>query len=1353
VSSSIVGIRFSSVCFASSQAAGGTFSIDASTGVVRTVAALDYEAQQRYGVEVQVVDVPGTAALAPANLFDFGVLSISVVDVNEAPFWNAGTACPAPSVVNTGAAQTSISGSSFVGCLQIPENSNVGVSAGTLAAASDPDSLWVTSNGVAQTLQYSLATTNNLLGSAPLFNVGPSSRIVSLAQSALNFESANIFALSALVNDAATAPSSFVGMFATSGGAVALYVTDVNESPVLAAQACVMPEQTVLNNAPSGTQARCGAGGAAGPLVAADPDTAGSLWASLTFSVTGGTGAALFSINGASGVVSSTSLGNASSLNFEGVNSFTLIVRVVDGGGLAVSSTMTINLLDVNEPPTLLGPFSRNMPENVVGVAAVGAVVSVSDDDAGQTVSFTVTGGTGASLFQVDACSGQISLKSSAMLHYNTTQLYTVELTVADSGSPTLSDKRIFTVSAVDVNDAPTVDAQSRTVPENTASGLVGAPLVVSDPDSFGGFLPWITQTWTIVGGNAQGIFAIHNATGQLSVASGGAGLLNFENSNQKSFVLTVQAMDGGGMSVQAAIMVSVTDVNEAPVFTDATLLRSIDENCARSPRSVNGPVGAIIAAADPDTLWAGGVQALSYSIISGNGAGFFNIIESGAGAGQIRVSAAGASASFGNTGLDFETTPSYTLVLRVADPAGLSSTAAVVVNLNNRNEAPWFLAGTSQARVVAENAPATTAVGAAIGALDYEETVLSYSITGGNGLSVFGINAVTGQIFVQDSTNLNYETTPTGLVVTLTVRVTDSGLPEGASASMAATATVVITVVDVNEPPVMLPMSFAIAENSDVSLPGARFGSTTAGSVVASTVLLSLQVADPDFGDTRVFSIVRQDADSAGTATPFSVSGNQLTVALSGTSLDFEAARSRFIVLLRVTDKGGITSDANVTVTLTNVNELCTWSAQAVSFFTPASLETDVGTALSSFAYDQDLLVAANLESLAFAISNVVLINPPSLPLPVSTTFTMNAATGQLSVTPGYSPNIVFSVSTATGAVFNLTVTVRDTSARIVSRFVTVTVSNNNRRPVVSAQALTIAEYSDADVLLGNATGIGSLVGYIIATDADFTSNQTLTYTLAPAGPNINRPFPFAIVTESSSIAQNNENAVASTVLGTVSAVDPDSSLIPSGMLRYALVQNAEATPFAIDAVTGRMSLQSAGLLDFESKALWQPTIRCSDTSAQPFDITLVVPISVLDNNDLTVTGIAFAPGAQGSCGGQIPSSGSMSLLFPTPGGCSIIISGTNFGVTAGRAAAAPGAQAIVSVSYGTVGTEYVPTCVIYLHAELCDHVHHRGRLQRGARVGRERDDDFLAWRVGQLCHERIHHRLLAALHHFCES
>jgi hypothetical protein len=130
--------------------------------------------------------------------------------------------------------------------------------------------------------------------------------------------------------------------------------------------------------------------------------------------------------------------------------------------------------------------------------------------------------------------------------------------------------------------------------------------VTVTDQDVFGGFVPWFNQTFAISGGNSQGLFgartsflrglaaadAAQRAHGS-SVASDGpliAGtccslqLLNFENSQQNAFALLVTATDGGGMSSSATVSVSLTDVNEAPVFqrTPPSCAGS-DETCAGS--------------------------------------------------------------------------------------------------------------------------------------------------------------------------------------------------------------------------------------------------------------------------------------------------------------------------------------------------------------------------------------------------------------------------------------------------------------------------------------------------------------------------------------------------------------------------------------------------------------------------------------------------------------------------------------------------------------------------------------------------------------------------------------------------
>ncbi|MFM9963794.1 MAG: Calx-beta domain-containing protein, partial [Planctomycetaceae bacterium] len=95
-----------------------------------------------------------------------------------------------------------------------------------------------------------------------------------------------------------------------------------------------------------------------------------------------------------------------------------------------------------------------------------------------------------------------------------------------------------------------------------------------------------------------------------------------------------------------------------APVVNDQTF--SINENSAN-----NTVVGTVIAT-DPGDV-------LTYSILSGNTGGAFAINSS---SGQLTVANSAV--------LDFETTPSFSLTVRVQDAGGLSDTATITINLNN---------------------------------------------------------------------------------------------------------------------------------------------------------------------------------------------------------------------------------------------------------------------------------------------------------------------------------------------------------------------------------------------------------------------------------------------------------------------------------------------------------------------------------------------------------------------------------------------------------------------------------------------------------------------------------------------
>lgn len=103
-----------------------------------------------------------------------------------------------------------------------------------------------------------------------------------------------------------------------------------------------------------------------------------------------------------------------------------------------------------------------------------------------------------------------------------------------------------------------------------------------------------------------------------------------------------------------------------------------------------------------------------------------------------------------------------------------------------------------------------------------------------------------------------------------------------------------------VNRPPTALALSY----------------STVAENVTVGTVVGTLTAADPDAGDTAVFSLVAGD-DAAGNAA-FTVNGNQLRLAISP---DFEARRG-YLIRVRATDSGGLYREQLFIVDVADVNE-----------------------------------------------------------------------------------------------------------------------------------------------------------------------------------------------------------------------------------------------------------------------------------------------------------------------------------------------------------------------------------------------------------------------------------------------
>jgi hypothetical protein len=910
----------------------------------------------------------------------------------------------------------------------------------------------------------------------------------------------------------------------TDDGAITVNLTNVNEAPDINNQAF-----SIAENAANGT--------VVGVAVASDPDAGDTTM----FSIAGGNTGGAFAINGSTGQIT---VANSAALNFETTPTFSLTVQVTDSGSLSDAATITVNLTDVNEAPDVNGQ-AFSIAENSGNGVIVGTVVA-TDPDAGDTRTFSITAGNGAGAFSINAASGQIIVANSGALDFEATPSFALTLRVQDAGG--LFDTATITVNLTNVNEAPSVSNASFGLPENSADGTVVGTASGSDPDAGD------SVNYSLIAGNTNGAFAINASSGQITVANSAA--LDFETTS--NFSLTVRATDAGSLTGDGTITINLSDINEPPDVNGQSF--SIPEN------SVNGTVVGVVAAADPDV---GDVK--TFSITGGNTNGAFAV---NASTGQLTVANSAA--------LDFESTPNFSLTVRVTDTGGLFDAAIVTVNLTNANEGPSV---GNASFTLAENSANGVAVGAASGSDPDSGDTLTYSLVSGNTNGAFAINGATGQITVANSAALNFEAIPS---FTLTVRGTDSG-------GLSADGTVTVSLTNVNEAPLIAGATFSVPENSA--------NGKAVGSVVGS---------DPDAGDVVTFSITGGNATGAFSIDPIT---GQITVANSA-ALNFETVPS-FPLTVRIQDGGGLFSTAGITVDLIDVNEAPVVNDQSYNVNDDAPNGTVVGTVAAS---DVD---AGDTRTFSITAGNI------------NGAFAINASTGQVTVAN--------SAALAGQTSFGLNVRVDDVGGLFDTALVTVNVITPNRPPVVNNHTFTVAENSPNGTVVGtvvatdpnagdaiafsiaggNAEGAfaidattgqitvanGALLNFESVTSSMLTVRATDIGGLSALGTvSVN----VSDVNEAPSVGDATfnveENSAVGSVVGTVAAVDPDVG----DSLNYSLAAGNVGAAFTIDAATGQITVANSAALDFKTNARFTLTVRVRDAGGLIAEGTITANVIV---------------------------------------------------------------------------------------------------------------------------------------------
>lgn len=531
----------------------------------------------------------------PANNTTTITVTINVTDANEAP-----------SIDNGGASFT------------VPENSNNGTAVTPDVDASDPDD--------GDTLTYSLTNTP----CNTVFDIDNNGTITVIDSSQLDFEDPNKddYSCNVEVRDSGNLPDT---------ATITITVTNVNEDPTIDDDTFNIPENAADNDIVD-------------EVTASDPEND-----TLTYSITSSPCNNVFAIDGSGRI----RLANTGQLNHENKASYNCNVQVEDTANNTASATITINVTDVNEAPSVNDqsfPIDENAPNgsNVDTVAA-----SDPDADDAGNLTFAIINQVPEAAFDINNSSGLIEVSDSSQLDFETNPTFTVTVRVTDSGGPggsTLSDEADITINLNNVNEAPTIPGgQTLSVPENSDNGTAVGTVTASDQDAGD------TLTYTFTNAPCNTIFNINNS-GAVTVANGSQ--LNHEATS--SYGCTLEVKDSGDLPDTATVTINVTDVNEKPSVTAGQTFSVVGF-------ADNGTVVGTVAASDPDDG-----DTLSYAITGGNDGNAFRI---NANNGRLIVNNSDA--------LDFETRPTFNLSIRVSDSGSLNDTKTVVVTLT---EPPVYL-------------------------------------------------------------------------------------------------------------------------------------------------------------------------------------------------------------------------------------------------------------------------------------------------------------------------------------------------------------------------------------------------------------------------------------------------------------------------------------------------------------------------------------------------------------------------------------------------------------------------------------------------------------------------------------
>ena len=908
-----------------------------------------------------------------------------------------------------------------------------------------------------------------------------------------------------------------------------LMVVDSNEAPVLSDTTRSVNE--VELDPDSGV--RIGGGNVDDtvgvPLAGSDPDNADPIMPNkqkLAYSIVGGIGAAYFKIDATTGQVTlATPLPGKSTsaqLNFESVNLYKLDIKVEDDGILAVGNAtldpsglappcdlsncptgynltgcagehapgtcailsthvspatklsataeLTVNIVNINEAP--IAP-DQTMPSKIKESSAKNTVVGTysaayDPDDlrtpGTDTLIYTKVGScTPDDHFTIDPTTGVIS--SSDLLDFETAPQYKMTVSVTDQDGLKSRDA-VVTIDLEDVNEAPTVSDATLYFDENSAVNTNGRML----QDPVWQNAPIENMAW---GGASSGTYATE-ATARTACDA-------MEGCKGISLKFADAGTGGGTTGTYYTYNLASYSAGLKPFTNWRSWTR-------------REPMAFVLNVTDPDDT------VFTYSVLSQLPPPTFFALRSN---GIVDLTLAG---------LDAETNPEFTVIVKATDGSGLDDEGKLTIKILDLNDQPYFTAaGSSYAFSLDENSPKNTPVGTQVLCVnddDGDKQAYTFMIVAETPAGLFQFDVAStatpsclaaAQMKVASTVStpmidLNFEGATNRFDVS--VSVTDTGTPK-----LSAVASVVITLNDINDAPVLLAaigltvsesaivgslVDTIVATDDDISQPTEALTYTiddNSGNMCGGVDIFKIE-SKANRGELTVADW-KSDGKPCGTSsTPVPCEdkiklctvpqhvpicdSDATTPAPDCGSGDELGAGDSFVFTLRVTDQylaAFASATSSVTVTLTESNDSPVFTGGCATGTTTRTVKED---ALLGSLIEGGLVLATDDDGPTPLLYSIITGN-------VADQFAA-LSTGGIKVNKGNT----LDYENAALRVFHLELKVSDKLGASRSCTVTVNVLDINEKPEISATSRAVDENKPA----------GSLVGLPIpATDPEILS------------------------------------------------------------------------------------------------------------------------------------------------------------------------------------------------------------------------------------------------------------------------